>query len=162
MLAVIRDWWGGLNARERALIALAATLVTVLALNQFALAPLRDARARALGSYRTAVATLAEVRAGVAQAGPGEARVEPISEGALRGAVTASAAARGLSVSRMTPLSDGGLDVRVDSADPAELYQWLYELVSERGVDIRRASVRRADRTSAVQANILFAAGGGA
>ncbi len=157
MMAVVRDWLGGLSPSERLLIAAAGALAAVLAVTTLVITPLRSAHRDAQLSYESAARLLDEVRAGVLQASqqprgaPGAADV--------RGVVTRSALARGLAIARMSPV-EGGLSVRLDGADPALLYAWLAELERQHRIPVQRASIRVNDAAATVQADIVLAAGG--
>jgi type II secretory pathway component PulM len=153
--SVVGEWVGRLTPNERRLIMAAGALAGALGLTLFVVTPLRSAHQSARLAYESAVALRDEVRTALAVRGSAP---HPAT-GDVRGVVTRAAAARGLVIARMSP-ADGGLSVRIDSANPATLYAWLASLDREGRIPVVRAAVRLTNDPAAVQADIVLGAGG--
>ena len=143
-------WWDTREPREKLLIALAGLLLVVAVLQQALVHPLLAAHAEARGKHDRAVQVL-DIVASNSQAI--EARrmssvaspVQPTLTGdALRAALTALAAQRGLDVSRLQTTSGGGFSISMETVDPQQFFEWLSEAEALFGADVQNAVVNSA------------------
>lgn len=144
----MRDWWAGLQARERRLVALAA-LVVLLALGWTTVwEPLRDARraaAEQVATQRALLDWLERMAPQVRRWQRAEAPERAADGRSTLAIIDQSARAAGLAgaLKRIEPGS--GDEVRVDFAGAAfpDLMRWLSRLVAEHPIAVVRLSADR-------------------
>ena len=163
------QWWQSLTSRERWLVGSLIPVVLGLLLEVGLIEPLQ-ASVHALETAREArLASLLRLEALAA-----EARILQQRSGTPRGTVpagvslltsldeTARAAGLGQQIERIVPVGEREASVVLRSARQAELLAWLVELRTTFGVEVRRATLDRAEAAGVVNASLeLFVPEGG-
>lgn len=154
----MKAWWSDRSAQERRLLIAAAGLTVLFAAFQFVLQPLWLLRVEARATHDAAMAMLADVEAAAAsiQSLRGAARRTDVP---VRAVVGTSAREFGLAVTRLQPAENIGLDIWLESADPAALFRWIAALGERYGIAVVRASLQASEDGPAVRAQLTLASG---
>ncbi len=152
----LRAWWSQRDRREQQLLAVMAVMVAAFALWFGLYRPLdrmsntaaghRTHAAAQLYATRTAAASLQDLR---------ERHARPGTVDELRALVLESAVSSGLTLSREHHDPQSGVDIEVDSAQPAQLFAWLDTLRQSHGLAPDELSVVRNNTEVRVQARFL-------
>lgn len=154
----MRDWWEGLQERERRMLLGGSVALVLVLLYGLAWLPLGDRLADERERLRRAEATLewmretgAEIR--VLRAAGG---VEPDPR-PLLSLVDSTAKVQGLqgSIRRIQPAGQDDVRVSMQDASYRQLMAWLVDL-HRRGVHARQLSGQRADDPGRINANITL------
>jgi type II secretory pathway component PulM len=144
-------WWELREQRERLLIILAALLALIVLIQQFLIRPLLSAQVEARTFHQRAAEALDTVAADVQaieaarQSRPtGVLPRQVLTGDALRTALTALAAQRGLEISRLQTTPDGGFSINMENADPQQFFEWLAEAEAVFGAETQSASITKA------------------
>ncbi|AQR73573.1 type II secretion system protein GspM [Sphingomonas sp. LM7] len=143
-------WWGGLSRRERVLVSVLGTLLTVAVLVFGVIKPLQAARADALADIRTYETLSARVRA----AGTLTTAQAPRRQGPAAQVVTSSATTFGLVVA--PEAIPGGIRVTLTDASYDSLMAWLADLSASSDLRVRRLSIQRRPSPGRVSASVDF------
>jgi len=159
MMKALTAYWRSKQPYEQAILAALAGAIVIVALWLGVLAPLYGFRAEARAEYQDAVAYLAGVERGAAEAlelrQAGAAAREPIAASELRVQASARAQAMGLVVSRVQPEQDT-VTLWMDEADPALLYRWLSEMQRDLGASVRRVTLRANEGGASLRATVTL------
>ncbi|MGF1605438.1 MAG: type II secretion system protein GspM [Rhodothalassiaceae bacterium] len=155
-MAAVTDWWQGLTARERLLIAMMVATMLAVAIYFGVYRPLTGYHAQAVRAYAAAQDMAQEVAIGLARADQLEQQAErrPAVRESVRVAAGQTARALGLTISRLQPGQDGRVTLWLDEVAAPLLFQWLAELETAHGVVVARASVTPGRGQSTVNAQI--------
>jgi general secretion pathway protein M len=157
-------WWNERTARERAIIALGASVLAAMLLFQGALKPLWALRASAEQSHAAAVAYLSDVEVAARAARTLKAAAStrsPLLDGGVRATAAATAQAAGLAIARLQPLNDGAVEFWLEDASSPQVFSWLVALSETYGIVVVKADLRRGSSDGKVRANVALSAAGG-
>jgi general secretion pathway protein M len=157
----LKDWFNGLQPRERLIIAGGAILVLLTALYLFALAPFYTAVAKRTDSVSQKRADLAWMRsvAGEMQAlAANQPMMATPTDESLVVLVDRTAREAGLSsaLTGQTPSGENGIRVRLEAAGFDMAMMWLGNLVLSHNVDIESATFDRAATPGLVNINLVL------
>ena len=157
----LRDWFNGLQPRERTIIVAGAILVALTALYLFVLAPFYGAVAAREASVTQKRADLAWMRsvAGEIQAlGASQPMVATPTNESLVVLVDRTAREAGLSsaLTGQTPNGETGIRVRLESAAFDRAMMWLANLELSHRVAIESATFDRTQTPGLVNANLVL------
>jgi general secretion pathway protein M len=160
----MKDWYFGLEPRERLVVAGGAIAVVLLLVWGLLLSPLYgaatataqrvDEKRATLAFLRTAAAELAGAPA-MAAAGPdmsGQSLVVVVDR-------SARSAGLGAALTRNQPVGEDGIRVRLENASFDALASWLGTLSSSAGLTIDTASFERAPDEGRVNASLMLRLG---
>ncbi|RRT96820.1 type II secretion system protein GspM [Stenotrophomonas sp. 278] len=152
----LRTWWSQRDRREQQLLAVMTVMVAAFALWFGLYRPLdrmsnlaagqRTQAAAQLYATRTAATSLRDLR---------ERHARPGTVDELRALVLESAVSSGLTLSREHHDPQSGVDIEVESAQPAQLFAWLDTLRYSHGLAPDELSVVRNNTGVRVQARFL-------
>lgn len=150
MFDSLKNWFDGLEQRERWMVSVCGVLVAVTALYMFLVEPYLAHRYQLktqVAQKRELVAWMEDARAEIqalesqgreTSAGSGESLFSVVDR-------TAKEAGLGNSLRQITPDGDSAVRVRLDTARFDYMLQWLGQLESSHGVSVTRVTF---DRTS--------------
>ncbi|MCC5869697.1 MAG: type II secretion system protein M [Gammaproteobacteria bacterium] len=159
----MKQWFLGLNERERLMVVIAACLVAYAVVHFAVLAPLWGGSARLAAEIPERQALLAELKAAEVEIGGqrrGSQRTQPI-EGAGQSLVviidrTSREAGLGASLRRNQPTPDQGLRVGFEGAPFEALVPWLAQLQRRYGIGVESASFDTAGTPGLVNATLVL------
>lgn len=160
----MKDWFLGLEPRERVFVGGGAVAVALLLLWALLINPLQSSRAATAERVETKRATLAFLRAAAAElagagnmpaAGP-ELAGQPLVVIVDR---TARAAGLGTALTRNQPVGEDGIRVRLDEASFDAVARWLATLGTTAGLTIESASFDRTPAEGRVNASLVLRQG---
>lgn len=143
----MKQWWQGLQARERILVGIAAATLALVLLFMGVLKPLAAERERLRASLAALEQTVADAQpqvAAILAARTGAAA--PLAAGPSLFAIadgTARDAGLKNALKSLTPLDEKRVKVDMEMADFDTLVSWIERLDSEHGVDVVEWSVNR-------------------
>lgn len=157
----LKDWFYGLQPRERAIIAGGAILVLLTAIYMLALAPFYRSVATLNESVEAQKADLAWMRsvAGEVQAlSANQPMVAPPSDESLVVLVDRTAREAGLSsaLTGQTPNGETGIRVRLEGAGFDQAMMWLANLELSHAVAIESATFDRTSTPGQVNVNLVL------
>jgi general secretion pathway protein M len=160
----MKDWFLGLEPRERLAVTLGSVVVLVLVLWGLVIAPLYSASALADSRIETKRNTLAFLRGAAAElaAGAEHPAARPDLAGQSLVVIvdrSAREAGLGASLTRNQPVGDDGIRVRLENASFDALARWLAALNAGSGLSIESASFDRAPDEGRVNASLVFRQG---
>jgi general secretion pathway protein M len=160
----MKDWFLGLEPRERLVVAVGSFVVLALVLWGLAIAPLYNASALTSSRIESKRNTLAFLRGAAAELAAGAQL--PASRPDLAGQSlvvivdrSAREAGLGASLTRNQPVGDDGIRVRLENASFDALARWLAALNAGSGLSIESASFDRAPDEGRVNASLVFRQG---
>ncbi len=156
----MKRWWAERSDRERTLLVMVSVIVIALAFWQGVVAPTMRFRAGAEAEWRAATDQSVEARQLARRIRELTIRTgtrEPAPDARI--AVTVAARQSDISISRLLPVAEGGVEVWVDAADAARLFDWLATMHDRYGVTIVKASIARRDGDSQIRAQVMLAGG---
>ena len=163
-MSAFQDWWQGLSARERALVAFGGVAVIVALLYVLVMEPLAERRqllARQVAAERAQAADLtrwageaAALRAAVPGAAPGQATP-------LIVALNEAIAAHGLKTSlrRLVPANDREAQLAFEGVVFDKLVEFVIALHGQYGLEVVRINVERSGPPGIVSANLSVGRG---
>ncbi|NGP54665.1 type II secretion system protein GspM [Thioalkalivibrio sp. XN8] len=160
----MKDWFLGLEPRERVFVGGGAVAVLLLLLWALVINPLQASRAATAERVETKLETLAFLRAAAAElagagnmpaAGP-ELAGQPLVVVVDR---TARAAGLGTALTRNQPVGEDGIRVRLDEASFDAVARWLATLGATAGLSIEAASFDRTPAEGRVNASLVLRQG---
>jgi general secretion pathway protein M len=160
----MKDWYFGLETRERAFVSVGAALLVIFLLWGLVLAPLYAASARTADRVEAKRATLGFLRSAAAELA-GAAHLSPagpdLSGQSLVVIVDRSAREAGLgaALTRNQPVGEDGIRVRLDNAPFDALPHWLAALNASSGLGIESASFDRTADEGRVNASLVLRQG---
>lgn len=162
----MKQWFLGLNQRERLMVSIAAVLVAYAILHLAVLAPLWGGSARLAADIPERQALLAELKAAEAELSGqprGRDGRQPI-EGASQSLVviidrTSREAGLGATLRRNQPTPNQGLRVGFEGAPFESLVPWLAELHTRYGIGVESASFDSAGAPGLVNATLVLERG---
>ena len=149
------DFWSSRSPRERALLALAGILTSVLLASLLVIRPALTARAAAEAKLDTSVRSLDAVIANAPQ-GAYTGTVSPATVETLRTGLVDLAARAGLAVSRLQAGDEGQVVVQFDAASPTLVFGWLERVEKQFGAAPTEVTLT-GDREGNVRASFEFA-----
>jgi type II secretory pathway component PulM len=156
----MREWYKGLNERERRFVLIGGIAAAVVILGGVIL-PLNgnisDARLR-VSAKQADLAYIQSVTPQLLAAGPAGGAVAP---GSLVVLIDSSARESGLgkSLTSSQPTPDGGVRIRFDHVPFDGLVAWLARLAQQHNVRVESAEVENTPETGFVNAGIVLKAG---
>ncbi len=159
----MKQWFFGLNERERLMVLIAAVLVAYAVVHLAVIAPLWGGSARLAADIPERQTLLAELKAAEAELSAqrrGGDGAQPI-EGAGQSLVviidrTSREAGLGASLRRNQPTADQGLRVGFEGAPFESLVPWLAELQTRFGIGVESASFDTAGASGLVNATLVL------
>lgn len=160
----MKDWFMGLESRERALVSIGAVLVAVTMIWAVLINPLYSASAATGSRVESKRNTLAFLRSATAElaasahlpaAGPdlaGQSLVVLVDRSARE-------AGLGAALTRNQPVGDDGIRVRLENAPFESLARWLAAINAGAGLSIESASFDRAPDEGLVNASLVLRQG---
>jgi general secretion pathway protein M len=160
----MKDWYFGLEPRERLVVTAGAVVVTLLLFWGLVLSPIYGASAATAQRVDEKRATLAFLRTAAAElaGAPALAAQGPDMSGqSLVVVVDRSARSAGLggALTRNQPVGEDGIRVRLENAAFDALATWLGTLNSSAGLTIETASFERAPDEGRVNATLTLRLG---
>jgi general secretion pathway protein M len=160
----MKDWYFGLEPRERLVVTAGAVVVTLLLFWGLVLSPIYGASAATAQRVDEKRATLAFLRTAAAElaGAPALAAQGPDMSGqSLVVVVDRSARSAGLggALTRNQPVGEDGIRVRLENAAFDALATWLGTLNSSAGLTIETASFERAPDDGRVNATLTLRLG---
>jgi general secretion pathway protein M len=160
----MKDWFLGLEKRERLFVLIGAAAVVVMVIWGLLLNPLYSASAATANRIDTKRNTLAFLRvaaAEIAASGDAPADRPDLSGQSLVVVVDRSARQAGLgaALTRNQPVGDDGIRVRLDDASFESVARWLATLNASAGLAIESASFDRTPAEGRVNASIVLRQG---
>lgn len=158
----MKDWFMGLESRERMFVSVGGVLAVIFLLWALLLSPLYGASAAVESRIENKRETLLFLRNAAAelQAAGGSPAAVPadLSGQSLVSIVDRSARQAGLgdALTRNQPVGDDGIRVRLDNAPFDALARWLEALNAGSGLTIDSASFDRAPASGRVNASLVF------
>ncbi|GJL90726.1 type II secretion system protein GspM [Hyphococcus sp.] len=137
-------WWNNLSARERIMLAIAASLAGVLLVTFAILRPLADLRANADQRAKAARSGY-ELTATAAAVAGGTASGAEDNQTPLRQAVIATASAAGIELIRIGTETDGQLEIQAAQVSGDVFFAWLSQLQTTYGASIAFADIARGE-----------------
>jgi len=138
-------WWNGLAPRERAMLAVMASMLAAFAWWYGVLSPLRALRDGAAARHDRAALVLRQVEAELAALGRNGPLAPPPSGEALQRLVLDSARDAGLAPSRQRSAADGSFVLEFERTDAPALFGWLGALARDHGLAPSSLRVVRAN-----------------
>ena len=133
-MGALRNWWDGLAARERGLLAVLGALMAVFVLVFALVLPVLDAREQAATDLRAAQAE----QALLARAAPaGDRSRAPFT----RQALLQAARDQGIQISRIQPGDANSFAVWIDDAPTQALYGLFEDLLANTTATLDRAAI---------------------
>lgn len=160
----MKDWFFGLESRERMFISVGGVLLVIFLVWGVLLSPLYGASASALTRIEAKRDTLAFLRGAAAElagathlpaAGPdlsGQSLVVVVDRSARE-------AGLGAALTRNQPVGEDGIRVRLDGASFDDLTRWLANLSASSGLAIESASFDRTPEDGRVNASLVLRQG---
>ncbi len=160
----MKDWYLGLEPRERLVVAVGAVVVALLLVWGLVLSPIYGASASAAQRVDDKRATLAFLRDAAAELAGAPAlasRGPDMSGQSLVVVVDRSARAAGLgaALTRNQPVGEDGIRVRMENAAFDALAVWLGTLSTSAGLAIEAASFERTPDEGRVNATLTLRLG---
>ena len=160
----MKDWYLGLESRERLVVAVGTVVVALLLIWGLVLSPIYGASAAAAQRVDDKRATLAFLRDAAAElaGAPALASQGPDMSGQSLVVVvdrSARAAGLGAALTRNQPVGDDGIRVRMENAAFDALAAWLGTLSTSAGLAIEAASFERAPDEGRVNATLTLRLG---
>lgn len=140
MIDNARNWFAGLNQREKLLVGIAGLLLAGLVGYYGIARPMFGAMTSAEQRYTSAVEQQARIEAKVAALQQPVDRTVVKFSGAIDAFVGQSAGETGIAVASVTPQSDSRVNIVVESAKPTALFGWLARIERE-GIAVESLSV---------------------
>lgn len=160
MAANLRNWWNGLNPRERWMVAVAGLAIVVAILYVVAVEPAWKTRARltdTLPRLQTELIQLESLQAEAMRLG-GAAAIAPSGQ-AMRSALEKSIARAKFSATVDTTSDGDSILVAAQSVSPYAWFAWMEAFVRESQATVITATVSRDDTTGRVAASVSFQVG---
>jgi general secretion pathway protein M len=160
----MKDWYFGLESRERLFVSIGAVAVVVFMIWALLLNPLYGASTateRRLESKRNTLVFLRSAAAELAGAADMPAARPDLAGQSLVVIVDRSAREAGLgtALTRNQPVGDDGIRVRLDDASFESLARWLAALNARSGLSIESASFDRTPVEGRVNASLVLRQG---
>lgn len=158
----MKDYWNGLNARERMLIGLALVLTLVIGGYQFVYKPITAWKASAERAYQRQALETHQTLEGLArlQLAEQEAKQgQTNSRESLELLLSRTAAVRGLDITRLDPAGQNGRTVWFDRVAPDLVSIWVYELENVHGLEVTSLDLRRQADAGMLRGNITVRKG---
>ncbi|MBL4869496.1 MAG: type II secretion system protein M [Robiginitomaculum sp.] len=152
-------YWTNLSIREKLLVSVAAGIIALFIVWQFAFKPLLAFPSQQKKMYEKAQTDLLIMREGqsvLVNSTPLTNEKTKVRD--IFSEVTRSAVENGLVISRRQPNGATGISLWFAKVQSPKLYQWLDELTREHDIVIVRASVNKGEGNT-VQAQITFELG---
>lgn len=159
----MKEWWAGLQPRERQLLRLAAVLLAALLLYALVWQPLQRAREAQAERLERAEESLRWMRGAVAelQSLRAAGRPEPDPRPLLTVVdATAKAAELQGTIRRIQPVGSDDVRVTLEGASYRAVVSWLADMHT-RGVQVRELSAQRDAEPGRVSANLVLHRSGG-
>lgn len=151
MTDMINIWWRGRTVREQRLLALMFGLLFLILAWLLVVRPLDDALAAARERHGTAVISLAEARARVAEI---DRLQKQAPAGAMRPVMTIvseSAAGAGFTIRSLDEVGAGAVRLVLDSVRPQAFFGWVAEMEGQGLIVVQLTARPNADRTLAAE-----------
>jgi general secretion pathway protein M len=161
MFDSIKDWFEGLEPRERWMVSVMAVLLTVTVLYLMIIEPYVDHRQdlnRQVEDKRELLAWMHSAKAEI-QALEATGRQTTAGGGqSLFGIVdsTSEAAELGRAVRQITPDGDNSVRVRMDAARFDHALRWLETLEREHGIEVTRVTFDQTDQSGRVNVSLTL------
>ena len=158
------DWWTGMEARERLLIAVAAGLTVLVVIWQFALVPSLNARAEARANLEDVDRNLSRIQESYMRkraVGSAAASARPTSASIddFKAKVTESAGNMGLSIARLQGDDTNAVRLVFENVDPRLVFLWLEDVQASHSGQVTRFNMEQAGG-GLVRVNVDLQAGG--
>jgi general secretion pathway protein M len=157
----IKNWFGGLQPRERVIIVAGALLVVATAIYLFVLGPLYAnvaAREQAVARKKADLAWMRSVAAEVRALSASQPMLAAPTNESLVVLIDRTAREAGLSsaLTGQTPNGDSGIRVRLESASFDRTMMWLANLELSHSVAIESVTFDRAAAPGLVNVNLVL------
>lgn len=154
---MIAEFWRVRTAREQVILIVGGGVLVLALLFQLIVAPLAGWRRSALASVVEAEGLYEIVsRAAVRAANTPDAGED--GERPLRGIVTASAQAAGVSLVFVNVRPDGSVEAAAGPTAPAAVFAWVSDMTQAHGASVIYADITRtAEAEGAVRGRLIFA-----
>lgn len=158
----MKEYWSGLNARERMLISLALILTVVVGGYLFVYKPIIAWKTSAERAYQRQALETHQMLEGLARLQLAEkeaSKANTNSRDSLELILSRTAASRGLEIARLDPAGETARTVWFDRVSPDLMSIWVYELENVHGLEVTSMDLRRQSDEAVLRGNVTVRKG---